>query len=83
MLESSRCVGKSEGHYTPLVRSVVGPEGGFWFITFGNVDKVASMSEVDLCIHTGFPRSVQQVSNKQKQVMVFLHDPIETTEVDT
>ena len=82
MLESGRCIGKSKGHYTPLVRSVVGPEGSFWFVTFGNVDKVVSMSEIDLGVHTGIPGSVQQVSNKRKWVAVFLHDPIETTEVD-
>ena len=81
MLESSRCVGKSEGHYTPLVRSITGPEGGFWFITFSDVDKVVSMSEIDLCIHMGFLRSIQQVSDKWKWVAIFLHDPVETTEV--
>ena len=83
MLESSRHIGKSKGHYTPLVRSVAGPEGGFWFISLSNVDKVVSMSEIYLGIHTGFLRSVQQVSDKWKWVVVFLCDSVETTEVDT
>ena len=83
MLESGRCIGKSEGHYTPLIRSVMGLEGSYWFVTFGNVDEVVSVSEIDLCIHMGFPRSVQQVSNKRKWVAIFLCDPVETTEVHT
>ena len=83
MLESGRCIGKSKGHYTPLVRSVTGPEGGLWLVTFSDADEVVSVSEINLCIHMGFPRSIQQVSDKRKWVVIFLHDPIETTEVDT
>ena len=82
MLESSRCVGKSKRHYTPLIRSVMGLEGSFWFVTFSNVDKVVSMLEINLGIYTGFLGSVQQISNKWKWVVVFLHDPVETMEVD-
>ena len=83
MLEGSRCIGKSKGHYTPLVRSVMGPEGGFWFVTFSDADEVVSVSEINLCIHTGFPRSVQQVGDKRKWVAILLRDPVETMEVHT
>ena len=83
MLESIRCVGKSKRHYTPLIRSVVGLEGGFWFITFSDVDKVVSLPEINFGIHTGFPGSIQQVSDKKKWVVVFLRDSVETTEVNT
>ena len=59
------------------------PEGGFWFITFSDVDEVVSVLEIDLGIHMGFLWSIQQISDKQKWVAVFLHDSVETTEVNT
>ena len=62
-LESSRHVGKSEGHHKPFKRAVVSAECSFPFITVCDADKVVGMSKIDLCIELGFPRCAKEEGN--------------------
>ena len=82
-LESSRHVGKSEGHHKPFKRAVASAECSFPFVTVCDVDKVVRMSKIDLCIKLGFPWCIQEVGDQGKWVTILLGNLVETTVVDT
>ena len=82
MLESSRSIGKTEGHNTPLEGTITGTEGSLPFVPFVDLDKVVCVPEIDLCKKSGLTRAIQEVGDVRKWVLVFLRDLIEAPKVD-
>ena len=82
-LESSRCIGKSEGHHKPFKQAIASAECSLPFITVHDADKVVGMSKIDLCIKLGFPWCIQEVGDQRKWVMILLGNLVETMVVDT
>jgi hypothetical protein len=82
-LEGGGCIGKSERHDKPFKRAVMSEEGSLPFITFSNVYKVISMSEVNFGVESGFPGSVQEIRNQWEWITIFLGDLVEAPVVDT
>ena len=58
-------------------------ESGFPFISFSYLHKVLSVSKVDLGVHLGLPRNVEEVQEKWKGVSVLPSDLVETTVINT
>ena len=67
----------------PFKRSVSSSERGLPLISRSNPDKVVGMSEVNLGIDSGLPRTVQEVRDEGKGVAVLPSDLIQTSVVDT
>ena len=63
VLESSRCIGESKRHYTPLEGAVASLESCFPFIALLNSDQMVSMPEVNFQIDFGFVGAVKEVGN--------------------
>jgi hypothetical protein len=61
MLESSQGIGKSEGHYQPLERAVLGLKSGLPLITFGNLNQVVYVPEVNLGVDASFAGGLKEV----------------------
>ena len=83
MLECGRGIGESKRHNTPFKGAIAGMEGGFQLITFLNLDKVVSMSEINFGEESGPARTIKEVRDTGERVTVLLHDFVEAPEVDT
>jgi len=57
-LEGSWSISQSKWYYWPFEGSIVGPEGGFLFISFSNVDQVVRMLEVNFGVNTSLARRI-------------------------
>ncbi|KIN94662.1 hypothetical protein M404DRAFT_167671 [Pisolithus tinctorius Marx 270] len=53
VLEGSWGIGEAEGHYQPLIGSILSLKGSLPFITQGNLDKMVSMPKINLSIDLG------------------------------
>ena len=62
-LETCWDISESLRHHKPLERPVLGPEGGFPFVTIGNTDEVVGMSQVDLGVDLCLVWGIQKVVN--------------------
>ena len=82
MLEVSRRVSKSEGHYRPFKGPISGSEGGFPFIPFSDADEVVSMSEVYFREYPSPTGAVEEVGYPGQRIVVFLRDFVQASEVD-
>ena len=71
MLESSRSIGKAFRNYQPFKRAIARAESGFWFIAFSNSDKMIGVLEVDLGIDSSSTRTVKEVRDERKRIVVF------------
>ena len=81
-MESGWSIGETEGHNTPLERTIAGTEGSLPFIPFMDLDKVVCVPEINLREESGLTRTIQEVGDARKWVMVFSCDSIEAPEVD-
>ena len=57
-LEPCRGIGEPLGHHKPLEQPVSRPEGGFPFVTIGDVDEVVGVLQVDLDVDLGLVWSI-------------------------
>ncbi len=71
-LECHGSIGESKRHDMPFKGAIVGPEGCFPFITFGNTYKMISMSKIKFGIDVSGACRVQEVGNEWKGIAVFL-----------
>ena len=71
-LKSCRSISKAFWHYQPLKRSVTSLEGGLPFVSCCNVNQMVCMPEVDFSVDSCFSWCVEQIRNKQKQIMILL-----------
>ena len=83
MLEGGGCIGKSERHDKPFKRAIASAEGSFPFITFSNVYKVISMSEINFGVELGLPKHIQEIRDQWEWISIFLGDFVEALVVDT
>ena len=83
MLECGWSIGKSKGHNTPFKRTIMSREDGFPLITFVNLDKMVSILEINFSEELSLLRSVQEVGDVGKQIIVFLCDLVEVPEINT
>ena len=63
MLESGRCIGESERHYTPFKGAVASLESCLPFVTLLDSDQMVGMLEVDFQIDFGLAQAVKEVGN--------------------
>ena len=77
-MKSGWRIGKSKGHDLPFKRSVSSSERGLPLISRSNPDKVVGMSEVNLGIDSGLPRTVQEIGDEGKRVAVLLSDTVKS-----
>ncbi|KXN92783.1 hypothetical protein AN958_04027 [Leucoagaricus sp. SymC.cos] len=82
MLESSRCVSKTEGHNQPFKGAVAGPKSSFPLITFGDADKMVGVPQVYLGVQAGFAGSIQEVRNKRERVVILFSNVVEAAEIN-
>ena len=84
-MEGGGCIGKSERHDKPFKQAVVSVEGSpsLPFVTFSDVYKVISMSEVKFGVELGLPGSVQKIRNQWEWITIFLGDLVEALVVNT
>ena len=75
-LECGRGIGQPERHDKPFKGAVMGPKGGFPFVTFCNADQIISVPEVNCGVKAGFARRGQEVGNERKWISVLFGDPI-------
>ena len=62
-LESSRCVGESERHYTPFEGAIASPESRLPFVALSDLDQMVGVLEVNFQIDFGLAWAVKEVSN--------------------
>ena len=60
-LKSCGSVSKAFWHYQPLERSILSPESGFPFVSFGNAYKMIRVLEINFGVDSSFLWCVQQV----------------------
>ena len=58
-------------------------EGGFPFVSFGNVDQMVCMSEVNLGVNMSLVGRIQEVGDEGKQISIFFRDFVESAEIYT
>ena len=80
---SPKGISESERHNTPFRGAIIDMEYGFPPVTFLNLDKMVSVLEIDFGEELSPVRTVKEVGDAGKQVMVFLCDFIEALEIDT
>ena len=61
-LESGRCVGESERHYTPFEGAIASPESRLPFVTLSDLDQMVGVLEVNFQIDFGLAWAVKEVS---------------------
>ena len=71
-LKSRGSICQAEGHDIPLEGTISCAEHGFPFITFGNVDQVVCMAEINLRVDLGLARGIKEIRDKGKWIVVFL-----------
>ncbi|KIO08925.1 hypothetical protein M404DRAFT_133593 [Pisolithus tinctorius Marx 270] len=74
LLESHRHVSQTEGHYPPLIRTIMSVESSFPFIAICDADQTIGMAEVDLGVDFGVAWRVKQVRDEQQWIVIFFHD---------
>ena len=82
-LKSCWGVGEAKWHNLSFKGSIVYVESSFSFVSFSNMNKMVSVSEVEDCIDSSFSGSLKKVGNQQKRIVILFHDLIETLVIDT
>ncbi|KXN87128.1 hypothetical protein AN958_09171 [Leucoagaricus sp. SymC.cos] len=82
MLESGRCVSKTEGHNQPFKGAVASLKSSFPLIAFGDADEMVGMSEIYLGVQAGFAGSIQEVRNKRERVTILFSNVVEAAEIN-
>ena len=82
MLKSSRGVGKSERHNTPLKGAISSAEHSFPFVTFMDLDKVIGMPEINFGEVMSFLQTVQEIRDSGERILVFLCNLVQATEIN-
>src|SRR6185369_1674250 len=82
-LKSRWGVGEAEWHDLPFKRSIARVESGFPFVSFGNMNEVVGMLEVEGCVDSSFSGGLEKVGNQRKRIVVLFRDLIETSVIDT
>ncbi|KAG6899002.1 hypothetical protein C0993_001859 [Termitomyces sp. T159_Od127] len=77
VLESSRGVGHTKGHYKVLKEAVAGAEGGFQFMPWSYMDVVIAGAEVDFGVDFGAAEAVNKVTNEGEGITVLFSDFVE------
>ena len=81
-MESGRCIRKTKWHNKPFKRTIASSESSLPFVTFGNADKMISVSEIKGSIDTSFASCIEEVGNERKWIASFLCDFVECSKID-
>ena len=63
-LKSGRSVGETKGHDQLFKGAITSLEGSFPFITFGNMNHVIGVADVQGCINTSFSSGSEEVGDE-------------------
>ena len=81
-LKRSRRVCQAVVHYLEFVRTISCMKGGFPFVALGNVHEVVGPVEIDLRINVGGSKSIEQVQDEWKGILISLGDTVEPSVID-
>ena len=65
-------VGQAFGNNQPFEGTIAGTESGFPLVAVGDAHKMVRVPEVDLRIVAGLARTLQEIGDERKRVMVLL-----------
>lgn len=83
VLEGSWNVGETKKHNVPFEGIIASPGSCFLFVAFCDPDKMVCVPEIYLHIYTDLPWGIEEVCYKWNQIIVFLCNVVEDTEIHT